>query len=100
MQMRLFAASNLMGLFFAYIDSRPNWDDTGVLVGLIFLTSAIFGSLGPRRPWLWALAIGVWMPLQELLTTHRPPASAVAIIVALAGAYLGAGLRRLAVPNT
>jgi hypothetical protein len=98
MQMRLFAASNLMGLFFAYIDSRPNWDDAGVLVGQIFLASAILGSLGPRRPWLWALAISVWMPLQESLTTHRPPASAVAIIVALAGAYLGAGLRRLAAP--
>jgi hypothetical protein len=72
MQMRLFAASNLMGLFFAYIDSRPNWDDAGVLVGQIFLASAILGSLGPRRPWLWALAISVWMPLQESLTTHRP----------------------------
>jgi uncharacterized membrane protein AbrB (regulator of aidB expression) len=97
MQILRFAAANILGRFFAYVDSRPNWDDTGVLVGMIVMSAVILGSLGPRRPWLCALAIGVWMPLQEALTTHRPPASAVAIVFALAGAYLGAGLRRLAI---
>ena len=97
MQILLFAAANILGLFFAYIDSRPTWDDTGVLVGMIVLSAATLGAIVPRRPWLWALAIGVWMPLQEALTTHRLPASAVAIVFALVGAYLGAGLRRLAI---
>ena len=83
---------------FAYIDSRPTWDDTGLIVGMIVLSAVILGTLGPRRPWLWALAIGVWLPLQAALATHRLPASAAAIVFALVGAYLGASLRRLAVP--
>jgi hypothetical protein len=97
MQFLLLSAANILGLFFAYVDSRPTWDDTGVLVGMIVLSAVILGALGPRRPWLWALAIGAWMPLQEALTIHRLPASAVAIVIALVGVYLGAGLRRLAV---
>jgi hypothetical protein len=98
MQIVLFAAANILGLFFAYVDSRPTWDDTGILVGMIVLSAVILGALGPRRPWLWALAISVWMPFRDALATHRLPASAAAIVFALVGAYLGTSLRRLAAP--
>jgi hypothetical protein len=96
MQFLLLIASNLLGFFFAYVDSRPTWDDTGVLVGAILLASAILGALGPRQPWLWALGVAAWMPLHEMLTTHRPPASVLALVVAFTGADAGAGLRRIA----
>lgn len=91
----LFAASLVLGLFFAYVDSRPNWDDTGVLVGAIVLSCGVLGALGPQRPWLWALLVGLPMPVYSFLTTHQPPASAVAIVFAFVGAYAGFGLRKM-----
>jgi hypothetical protein len=100
MQILLFATANILGLFFAYVDSRPTWDDTGILACSIVLAAIVLGAIGPRRPWLWALGIAAWMPLHELLATHRVPASAIALVFALAGAYLGAGLRKLAVQPT
>ena len=99
MQILLIAASNLLGLFLAWVDSRPTWDDTGVLVGVIILATMILGAIGPRRPWLWALGVGAWIPLYNLLAIGSP-ASLVALAVALAGAYLGAGIRKLAVQPT
>lgn len=91
----LFAASLLLGLFFAYVDSRPTWDDAGVLAGAILLSCGILGALGPQRPWLWALLVGLPMPIHSFLETHQPPASAVAIVFAFVGAYAGFGLRRM-----
>ena len=35
------------GLFFAYVDSRPNFDDTGVLAFSIAGVSFLFGSPTP-----------------------------------------------------
>jgi hypothetical protein len=99
MQILLFVVSNLLGLILAWVDSRPTWDDTGVLVGLIVLTAAILGAIESRRSWLWALGVGVWIPFHNLLTTGNP-ALLVALAVALAGAYLGAGIRKLAVQAT
>jgi hypothetical protein len=99
MQILLIAASNLLGLLLAWVDSRPTWDDTGVLVGMIVLATAVLGAIDPRRPWLWALGVGGWIPLHNLLATGNS-ASLLALAVALAGAYLGAGLRKLAVQPT
>jgi hypothetical protein len=76
------------GLSIAYIDSRPNWDDTGISVGLVLLTAGLFALLGYRRPWLLAITVGGWIPLYGSLVTHRP-ASTAALIIALVGAYTG-----------
>jgi hypothetical protein len=99
MQFFLLAISNLLGLFFAWIDSRPTWDDTGVLVGMIVLAAAILGAIGPRRPWLWALGVGVWIPLHNLAANHSA-ASLPALAFALAGAYAGAAVGKLAAKPT
>jgi hypothetical protein len=40
----------LTGIAIAWIDTRPGWDDTGVTVGLVFLFSALWGALAPKRP--------------------------------------------------
>jgi uncharacterized membrane protein AbrB (regulator of aidB expression) len=93
MQKLLFLTALLLGIFFAWIDSRPNWDDAGVLVGGILLSAAVLGALGSQRPWLWALAVGAPMPLYGFWLTHRLPASAVAVAIALVGAYVGAVIR-------
>lgn len=98
MRKSLFAAMLVgalaLGALVGWVDSRPGWDDTAITVGALLLLSAAFGAAGPRRAWLWALALGAWVPLLEI-PTGQGPAPLVALAVALAGAYLGAGARRL-----
>lgn len=88
MQKILLGTAILAGLFLAYIDSRPTWDDTGILVAAILFTSGLIALLGYKRPWLLALAIGAWIPLHGILVGHNP-GSIIAIIIAFIGAYLG-----------
>jgi len=88
MQTILLAVAVLAGLFSAYIDSRPNWDDTGILVGGLLLVSGLITLLGHRRPWLIALAIGVWIPLYEIITTHDFMLLVI-LLIPLIGAYGG-----------
>jgi hypothetical protein len=87
----------LSGLCLAYIDSLPKWDDTGILVGSLLLVSALLTFLGYRRPWLLALAVGLWIPLHSLYLSHDPRIMVV-FVFPLVGAYTGwaarAGLRR------
>jgi hypothetical protein len=90
----LLAVAVAGGLFIAWIDSRPNWDDTGITVGLVFSFAAMLGTASRRRPWLWGLAVGGWIPLAGLLLRGEP-ATLLALVAGMAGAYAGAGIRRL-----
>ncbi len=92
MQKILLAIAFLAGLFYAYVDSRPTWDDTGITVGVILLTCGILALIGFQRPWLLALAVGVWLPLYEVMTSHTY-ASLVALVIAFIGAYGGWAVR-------
>ncbi len=94
MPLLLFAVATLVGLGFAYVDSRPNFDDTGLLAFAIAIACAVFGFVAPRRAWLWALAVGGWIPLASILR-GGPAGSVLALAFALAGAYFGAGCRKL-----
>jgi hypothetical protein len=87
----------IIGHIFAYIDSRPNWDDTGVLAVSIATVCAILAYLYPRRPWIWALAVGVWIPIHTLIHNGNF-GSLLALAFAAAGAYLGAWLRNSFAP--
>lgn len=86
------------GLLIAWVDSRPGWDDTGVTVGTVLLAAAFFAALKPRRPWLWALAVGVWVPIFEIVQGGSY-GSLIALAVALIGAYLGAFARKILAPG-
>lgn len=90
----LLTVALLLGGFSAFIDSRPKWDDTGVLVFGIAAVCAFLGALEPKRPWLWGLAVGLWIPLYEICA-FGSFAAFLALLLALAGAYIGAGIRRL-----
>jgi len=92
MQKILLAIAVIAGLFFAYVDSRPTWDDTAITVVAVLLTSGLLALIGFQRPWLLALAIGLWIPLYEVLTTHVY-ASIVALVIAFIGAYGGWAVR-------
>jgi hypothetical protein len=74
-----------IGLALGYLDSRPSWDDTGITAALLLLTSAMSAGLSGRRPWLWALLTGIWIPVFELGGT-----GGLASLAALAVSALGA----------
>ena len=92
MQKLLTFIALIAGLFFAYVDSRPTWDDTGVLAGAILLTCSLIALIGYSSPWLLALAVGIWIPLRGIFVTHNY-ASILALVIAFIGAYAGWAFR-------
>ena len=98
MQTILLAVAVLMGLFSAYVDSRPTWDDTGILAGGLLLMSGLLTLLGHRKPWLIALAVGIWIPLHDIYRSHDLRMFLV-LLFPLVGAY-GGWLVRLGVRKT
>jgi len=98
MQTILLATAVLAGLFSAYVDSRPTWDDTGILAGGLLLISGLLTLLGHRKPWLIALAVGIWIPLHDIYLSHDPRILLV-LLFPLIGAY-GGWLVRLGIRKT
>ena len=78
----------LCGVAIAYVDSRPQWDDTGVTAGTIFLLCAVLAFFSPGRWWIWMLAVGLWVPVLALLQTGNC-AAFLALLVAGMGSLLG-----------
>jgi hypothetical protein len=78
----------VLGLPLAFIDSRPNWDDTGIIAFAILISGGVIGLLIQRHPWLLALALGVWIPLWGVIITHNF-GSLLALALAFAGVYAG-----------
>jgi hypothetical protein len=89
--------ATVLGLFFCYVDTRPTWDDTGVMAFAIAISCAVFAAVDPRYPWLWTLAVGLWIPLVEIVV-WRGFGSLLALVFAFGGAYFGSLCRRLLVP--
>jgi hypothetical protein len=96
MQRILFVIAIGLGLAIAYVDSRPNWDDTGITAVAILLSCALLGATRPTKPWIWALAVGLWIPLYGIAVSQNY-GSLLALGVAFAGAYAGMALRKIAV---
>ncbi len=94
----LFVAALAIGAGIAYVDSRPNWDDSGVTAAAILVSCGILGAAGPSRAWLWALAVGLWIPLLGI-ALHRNYGSLLALPFAFAGAFAGMALRRMLLPR-
>lgn len=88
MQKLLLVIAALSGLFITYVDTRPTWDDAGITAGVILLVCGLIAVLGYRRPWLLALAVGMWIPLYGMFVTHNF-GSVLALIIAFFGAYAG-----------
>ena len=98
MQNLLLTVGALAGLFSLYVDTRPTWDDTGILVGGLLLVSGLLTLLGHRRPWLIGLAVGIWIPVYEIYKSHDFM-MLVVLLIPLIGAY-GGWLVRLGVRKT
>ncbi len=86
-----------LGALIAWVDSGPNWDDAGITALALFAVCGAFGYASPRRPWRWALAVGLWVPLLGIWRA-RSFGSSLALLVALAGAYAGMAVRRMLAP--
>ncbi len=78
----------VVGILLAYVDSLPRWDDAGIIAGSLLLVSFLLTALGYRRPWLMALAIGVWIPLRGIIVSHEMSLLLILIFPFL-GAYAG-----------
>jgi hypothetical protein len=89
----LLAIALTLGGLVTYVDSRPTWDDTGITVGVLLIISSVLGFVEPKRPWLWALALGLWIPLLSIVRTQNYSAM-LALIVTFVGAYGGMAVRR------
>lgn len=88
----LLILSGMAGLLIAWNDNRPGWDDTGITAGLIVLSAALFGYLSPSRPWIWALSVGIWIPLYSIVSLGDFKMLLV-MLFGFAGSYLGAAVK-------
>lgn len=108
------ALASGLGIAIALIDrAAPFGDDSAQFtVFLWLLCSGLLGFVMPRRPWLWAVAVGPWLPAMylvlQVLGLHAPikpdtlTTSLILIPISLAacavGAYAGALARRILLP--
>jgi len=86
--------SVVTGLSIAVIDSQHNWDDAGITVFMILCTSVLFGYFPYRKPWLFALAVSIWIPIWSILSSGNYGAF-FALIPGFTGAYSGYFLRKI-----
>jgi hypothetical protein len=87
------AIALVAGIAIGYVDSRPGWDDTGITAISLLLAGGVAAFVVGRRPWLVALAAGIWVPLFELpyLASGGP---LTALVFAGIGAAIGWLIRR------
>jgi hypothetical protein len=90
------AAGLAIGAAIAYVDAQPTWDDAGITAFALLGCAGVLGLVAPRRPWLWALSVGIWIPAHAIAKAPGPRSVAMLVILAfpLAGAYAGMFVRK------
>jgi hypothetical protein len=83
----LLAAAVAAGAAIGFVDSRPSWDDTGITVFALLIAGAVSAALGGRRPWVFALLVGGFVPLLEI-----PRVGGSGPLFALLFSSVGAGI--------
>jgi hypothetical protein len=78
-----------LGVCIGWIDSRPSWNDTGITAIIVFGVTALLGLTFPKRAWIWAILISIWIPIWNILLRSNYE-SLIAVAIALVGAYGGA----------
>jgi hypothetical protein len=88
MNKTLLALAIFCGIFLAFVDSRPGWNNMGITAGGLLITAALITGLGHPRPWLIGLAIGLWIPLYHILQSQTYMMLLI-LVIPLVGAYAG-----------
>ncbi len=78
----------MIGFILAKIDTSKHWDDTGITVALVLISSFILGIIQPTFAWASAIIIGGFIFSFKVLES-RNYGSAAAILFAFIGAYGG-----------
>lgn len=89
-----FILAIVLGLGISWIDSRPNWDDTGISAFMIAFAATLCAYAATKKPWLIALAVSTWIPVFSMATDQNF-GSLLAFIPGFAGAYTGYYLKRM-----
>ena len=99
MQKILLGIAFALGGLITYVATRPEIHFGGIAVAL-FLIALIFVFIQSKYPWLFALALGIWIPGLVLfqgffkgLFRVQNIWAILALLIAFAGAYSGAYLR-------
>ena len=66
---------------------------------LILIASFLTGFLSSHRPWLMAIAVGIWIPVFNVIISGNF-GSLIALIPAFIGAFAGNLLKRMFIPPT
>ena len=82
----------LCGLLLTYVDASPHWDDTGIIAGGLLITAGLVTVVGHPRPWLIALAVGLWIPLRYIFLNQNFSMLLV-LLFPFVGAYAGWAVR-------
>jgi hypothetical protein len=78
--------------------------EAGLAFLLILMACMLLGLMHPKRPWLWAVLVGLSLPAAEIYSHVAGDATyvarfkgsiVVAVIAGLVGAYGGAAMRRM-----
>jgi hypothetical protein len=95
----LLAGAIVAGLFIAWVDTGPRWDDTAVTLGAVFLVSTFLGAMADSRPWFFGLVFGVTMAMIEL-GSGSAAGSGATLLLALVSSLLGGFVRKALVRPT
>jgi hypothetical protein len=87
-----FSLAIMLGVGIAWIGSNPGWDFTVMTSVQLTLAAALCGYLAKHKPWLIALAAGIWFPMLSILIAQNYE-SLLAFLPSFTGAYAGYGLR-------
>ena len=80
--------ATILGIVIAWIDSSPNWDDTGVTVFMVLVAAFVCGFTASQKPWLIALLVSIWIPLVGIILSQNA-GGILAIVPAFAGSFAG-----------
>lgn len=84
----------IVGFMLAKMDSSRNWDDTGITVGLVLISSFLSAVIMPRFAWLWAIIIGGFIWAFNVVQSSNY-GSFAALIFAFMGAYSAVLFKKL-----
>ena len=84
----------VLGLIIAWIDSGPNWDDSGITAALIVFVSGIISMFYPSRPLVWGFAVSAWIPIYGIIKTGNFSLLFI-LLFGLGGAFLGSFIHKL-----